>query len=287
MTFTRKALLCGQLLLMLSQTVIAVKIQETSAFQACVAAPTTCTRFNFNRRGLTGTIPSELGALSSLTDLSLGYNHLSGTLPSELAALLSLTDLSLDHNQIMGTIPSELATLTNLLYLDLNNNRLTGTMPSELAVLARLTNMDLDNNWLMGTVPTELGALTNLKLMYLFHNQLTGRLPSELAAITSLSGMYICNNNGLCGDIPAGVTPNTGYNHWQCPSGATTGTNLGLACQPSPPIAPVSRPEDDSSKHPLKDNWFRKRDVARKAAFPQRYSWFRKQAQLMDKNTTI
>jgi len=31
-------------------------------------------------------------------------------------------------------------------------------------------------------------------------------------------------------------------------------------------------------RQPLKDNWFRKREMARKRAFPQRTAWFRKQA---------
>jgi len=37
-------------------------------------------------------------------------------------------------------------------------------------------------------------------------------------------------------------------------------------------------PTSFSRDQPLKDNWFRKRDVARKEAFPQKYSWLRKQA---------
>lgn len=40
----------------------------------------------------------------------------------------------------------------------------------------------------------------------------------------------------------------------------------------------VSNPTDLAAEYPLKDNWFRKREVARLDAFPQRHSWFNKQA---------
>jgi len=40
----------------------------------------------------------------------------------------------------------------------------------------------------------------------------------------------------------------------------------------------VHREGGNLKKHPLRDNWFRKREMARKRAFPQRTAWFRKQA---------
>jgi len=41
-----------------------------------------------------------------------------------------------------------------------------------------------------------------------------------------------------------------------------------------------STPVADSGEHPLRENWFRKRDVAREYAFPQKHAWVRKQAKL-------
>jgi len=100
--------------------------------------------------------------------------------------------------------------------------------------------------------------------------------------------MWVCSNPSLCGDIPAGVTP-TAYSGY-CPT-ALGGTQLGSDCPTSPPTSaptestytPTSVPGDQ----PLKDNWFRKRDVARKEAFPQKHSWYRKQAKReVDMNST-
>eukprot|EP00241_Pyramimonas_parkeae_P008364 CAMPEP_0114230746 /NCGR_PEP_ID=MMETSP0058-20121206/3641_1 /TAXON_ID=36894 /ORGANISM="Pyramimonas parkeae, CCMP726" /LENGTH=86 /DNA_ID=CAMNT_0001341981 /DNA_START=1129 /DNA_END=1389 /DNA_ORIENTATION=- len=44
------------------------------------------------------------------------------------------------------------------------------------------------------------------------------------------------------------------------------------------PTESIFTPTGVSGDQPLKDNWFRKRDVARKDAFPQKYSWFRKES---------
>mmetsp|Transcript_29968 Transcript_29968/g.56547 ORF Transcript_29968/g.56547 Transcript_29968/m.56547 type:complete len:234 (+) Transcript_29968:2-703(+) len=49
----------------------------------------------------------------------------------------------------------------------------------------------------------------------------------------------------------------------------------------SPTAAPTvdsQTPTRSAGEHPLKDNWFRKREVARQRAFPQKYAWMRKQA---------
>jgi len=40
---------------------------------------------------MTGTIPSEMGMLSSLIELSLNNNSIKGTLPTELCALTNTT----------------------------------------------------------------------------------------------------------------------------------------------------------------------------------------------------
>ena len=53
------------------------------------------TQLIFYDKSLTGTIPSELGNLSNLTYLYLGYNSLSGTIPSELGNISNLAYLIL------------------------------------------------------------------------------------------------------------------------------------------------------------------------------------------------
>ena len=95
---------------------------------------------------LSGTIPSELGDLSSLTNLHLGGNRLSGTIPPELGKLSSLTSLRLDWNKLRGPIPSELGDLSNLTELHIHSNRLTGEIPRSFTNLTNLTDFRFSDN---------------------------------------------------------------------------------------------------------------------------------------------
>ena len=81
---------------------------------------------SLNHRGLTGTIPPELGTLSELQTLELGA-----------------TDLVNGRNELKGEIPAELGQLKNLRTLRLNHNHLTGEIPPRLAELADLTSLSL------------------------------------------------------------------------------------------------------------------------------------------------
>ena len=49
-----------------------------------------------------------------VTGLLLDYNRLSGSLPTELGNLANLQELSLNFNQLSGSIPAELGNLVNL-----------------------------------------------------------------------------------------------------------------------------------------------------------------------------
>ena len=74
--------------------------------------------------GLGGSIPAELGRLSSLTYLNLRNNNLKGFIPSELGNLTNLRVLGLNNNELRGQIP-DLSDLTKLEQLYLSNNDLT------------------------------------------------------------------------------------------------------------------------------------------------------------------
>ena len=63
---------------------------------------------------MTGTIPTDLGDLTSLTELDLYSNQLTGQIPTELGNLSNLTGLDLSGNQLTGTIPSSFTSLTGL-----------------------------------------------------------------------------------------------------------------------------------------------------------------------------
>lgn len=159
---TNRAVLLLLVCLLSVNTAEGGTIATLQAYQACLESPVTYTRFDHDSSGLTGIIPSELGRMTALTFLDIGYNQLSGTIPSELAAMTLLTELSLRvRNQLTGSIPSaDLASLTSLGTLYLNNNQLSGRIPSELAALSGLSFVLLNNAGLCGVVPTGVKLYT-------------------------------------------------------------------------------------------------------------------------------
>ncbi len=157
------------------------------------------TRLDLADNQLTGSIPDELGSLSSLEVLDLNDNQLTGEIPTSLGSIANLVQLQITGNQLTGTIPAELGSLANLTILALGGNQLTGTIPTWLGNLTNLEELYLWENELTGTIPTELGSLAKLKELWLSENRLTGEIPAELGNLELLS----LSDNQLTGEIPA------------------------------------------------------------------------------------
>jgi Leucine-rich repeat (LRR) protein len=150
---------------------------------------------------LTGSIPPELGNLIGLTSLSLSWNQLTGSIPAELGNLINLTWLHLGGNQLTGSIPPELGNLTSLRYLYLWLNKLSGSLPPELGNLTSLGWLDFGGNQLTGSIPPELGNLASLTLLNLYYSQLSGSIPPELGNLANLQ-YFGLGGNQLTGSIP-------------------------------------------------------------------------------------
>ena len=160
------------------------------------------TYLNLAQNQLTGPIPSELGNLSNLHELSLYRNQLVGEVPTGISGLSDLVVLSLEFNRLTGPIPPELGNLANLLWLGLSGNQLVGEIPPELGGLANLGHLALDLNQLTGEIPPELGELANLRSMALAGNRLSGPIPQEIGALTHLVDLDL-HDNRFSGKIPA------------------------------------------------------------------------------------
>jgi len=82
---------------------------------------------------LSGSIPTEIGTVSTLNSWSLTFCGLSGQIPSELGNLgVTLDRLWLYQNQLTGTIPTEIGSLGRMQFLYFEGNLLNGSMPSEI-----------------------------------------------------------------------------------------------------------------------------------------------------------
>jgi Leucine-rich repeat (LRR) protein len=151
---------------------------------------------------LVGGIPAELGSLVRLKSLSLWDNQLSGPIPPSLGGLTSLDDLNLMGNQLSGVVPPELGNLANLLNLVLHENQLSGSIPSQLGNLTNLRNLYLASNQLSGGIPSQLGNLANLQVLWLASNQLSGSIPFQLGSLINLQYLGLSDNQ-LSGSIPS------------------------------------------------------------------------------------
>ena len=120
------------------------------------------TRIAFEENGLSGSIPSEIGALFSLKTLRMERGELSGSLPATLGDLTNLEKLDLDYNNLWGTLPSTFVHLENLQLIDLNNNDLSGSI-DVLAGLSNLFFVQLQSNYFSGTVSEAFGSLSQLR----------------------------------------------------------------------------------------------------------------------------
>ena len=109
-----------------------------------------------------------------VTNLDLNDNQLSGTIPAQLGNLSSLEGLNLTRNQLSGTIPAELGELADLTILALGGNQLTGEIPAELGDLANLEKLYLWGNELTGEIPVVLGDLANLTVLSLCRQPIDG-----------------------------------------------------------------------------------------------------------------
>jgi Leucine-rich repeat (LRR) protein len=158
-----------------------------------------------NHNSIQGSIPSCLGSLPKLVDLTLSNNMLEGTLPNALGNLKHLEKLYLDDNALSGNpLPifnrltslenlmgssnafsgridaSFLAKSTQILSVDLSHNTFTSVegFPGHLFNLP-LNQLDLSKNQLVGTFPTTIpDDTTRLEFLSVYGNQLTGSLAS-------------------------------------------------------------------------------------------------------------
>ena len=162
------------------------------------------TSLMLEKNGLRGSLPQELGNLTQLQDLQLGFNELTGTLPPQLSNLTNLHTITLNGNRLSGTIPRELGRLRNLRLLDIGSNDLSGVIPRELGNLDRLVKLSFGSNRLEGEIPDELGSLVQIQYLVLANNKLSGEIPEALGDLVNLHELLL-DTNKLTGQVPHAI----------------------------------------------------------------------------------
>ena len=135
--------------------------------------PTTLELFSNNMKG---SIPTEIGLLTSLTSLDLSSNtDVIGTIPTDLCNLRQLRTLDLSWNTMMGNIPPCIGTtLSNLQSIYLAGNALDGTLSSHLGKMTQLQRFIIEDNMFSGNPISIWNNMSQLEMLYASQNNFTG-----------------------------------------------------------------------------------------------------------------
>ncbi|KAL2501012.1 putative LRR receptor-like serine/threonine-protein kinase [Forsythia ovata] len=150
---------------------------------------------------LTGSIPTSVVDLQKLQGLDLSRNKISGSIPDTLCEHHNLNTLLFAQNLITGAIPDCIGNITTLRSLYIDANRLTSSIPASLWLQNNLLKLNLSSNFLSGSLPQEIGNLKVVILIDLSVNRFSGSIPSTIGRLQSLIDLSLSNNT-LQGSIP-------------------------------------------------------------------------------------
>lgn len=159
------------------------------------------------RKKLSGTLPADLGSLSSLRHINLRNNRLQGALPAGLlAGARGLQSLVLYGNSITGPLPAEIGNLSYLQILDVSHNSMNGSVPPGLLECRRLRSLDLSSNNFTGSFPPGFGSsFFQLEKLNLSSNGFNGSVPGGIGNLSGLQSTLDLSHNRFSGTIPASL----------------------------------------------------------------------------------
>jgi len=108
---------------------------------------------------LVGYVPDEIQAVVEVETIELFKNGLSGSIPTTLASLSSLTVWDVEQNSLTG--PAFVAVPPSLEAYRVSTNRLTGPLP-DWSAMANLKQLWAATNEITGTIPSSFGSMTSL-----------------------------------------------------------------------------------------------------------------------------
>lgn len=160
--------------------------------------------------GLSGTLPSSIGSITTLTSLDLSANSIGGIIPSSIGELKLLDSIYLSQNSFIGILPSSLEYLTLLTLLNLCYNSFTDILPDSIGYLTQMTELRLNSNQFKGTVPQSL-CNAPLYLVSIYNSGITC-YPGCLSSIGF--GLLVDNGLTVCTPSPTGSIISTIISIW-------------------------------------------------------------------------
>ncbi|KAF9618119.1 hypothetical protein IFM89_000235 [Coptis chinensis] len=152
------------------------------------------TEINLTRSFLNGTIPKNWASLPLVT-LSLIGNLIGGTIPIEIGSISTLQELILQDNNLTGPLPRELGNLRALRRILLSGNNFTGNLPETFANLKSLTDFRIAGSGITGRIPGFIGEWTRLKTLDMQGTNMEGPIPSNISLLRNLKELRISDLN--------------------------------------------------------------------------------------------
>ncbi|KAF3455306.1 hypothetical protein FNV43_RR05754 [Rhamnella rubrinervis] len=172
--------------------------------------------FHIAANGLSGTIPTSLYNISSMTEISMAYNHqLRGTLPDNIGIILpNLQAFGLASNQFSGSIPASLCNASKLQIISINYNNFVGQVPTNFGNLQELWWLGVGSNNLGRNSSNDLDFIrssrncSKLKILAFNHNHLEGVLPNSMANLSTQLNLLLLASNQVSGNVDGAVFEN-------------------------------------------------------------------------------
>ncbi|KAI4321801.1 hypothetical protein MLD38_035141 [Melastoma candidum] len=156
---------------------------------------------DLTRNYLSGTIPTSITRLP-LEILSALGNRFSGTIPKEIGDISTLEELVLNDNLLQGSLHPNLGKLSRLRRLVLSGNNFTGTIPESFSHLQNLTEFRIDGNSLSGKIPSFIGNWTGINILDLQGTSMEGPIPPTISLLKNLTELRISDLSGSSSNIP-------------------------------------------------------------------------------------
>ncbi|XP_042515746.1 probable LRR receptor-like serine/threonine-protein kinase At1g53440 isoform X2 [Macadamia integrifolia] len=150
---------------------------------------------DLSRNYLNGTIPTRWAEIP-LVIISLLGNRINGSIPKEIGNITTLEQLVLEDNELEGTLPPELGNLSRLERFLVSANNFTGIIPETYGKLTSLNDFRIDGNGISGKIPYFIGNWTKLGRLDMQGTSLEGPVPSNISLLKNLTQLRISDLDG-------------------------------------------------------------------------------------------
>ncbi|XP_042479268.1 probable LRR receptor-like serine/threonine-protein kinase At1g53440 isoform X2 [Macadamia integrifolia] len=150
---------------------------------------------DLSRNYLNGTIPTRWAEIP-LVNISLLGNRINGSIPKEIGNITTLEQLVLEDNNFEGTLPPELGNLTRLNRFIVSANNFTGIIPETYGKLTSLVTFMIDGTGISGKIPYFIGNWTKLDRLDIQGTSLEGPVPPNISLLKNITALRVSDLDG-------------------------------------------------------------------------------------------